>query len=66
MPVDLKAIIKIIKKSLDQGHMKLSYTHEHIVTNTIYNKAIFDVISLLEGIDNGSIDSKSLKQMVEE
>jgi len=64
MPTDIKAIIKIIKRSFTKD-LELS-THESIVNTAVYNKAISDVVTLLEGIESGRIDSKSLKQMTED
>lgn len=66
MPVDIKTIIKIITRSLDRGHINLHNTHEQIVTNTVYNKAVNDVVSLLQGIDNGTIDSETIKNLMQD
>lgn len=64
IPADIKVLKKVIKFSLDKGRRKLSDSHENIVNHTIYNLAIHDVLDLLEGIENGIIDKKTIQQIV--
>lgn len=60
MLIDYEALKKVIRKSCDKGHIKETMTHEQIVNNTIYNKAVQDVIDIIENINNGSLKVKEL------
>lgn len=64
IPADIKVLKKVIKTSLTQGNRPLSDSHEKIVSHTIYNLAIHDVLELLEGIENGTIDKHTINQIL--
>lgn len=64
LPADIGLLKKAIKISLDKGHRRLSDSHEQIVNHTIYNLAIHDVLEFLEGVENGTIDQKTIQQLV--
>lgn len=64
LPADISVLSKVIRIQLNKGHCRLSQSHEQIVNNSIYNSAIHDVLELLEGIENGTIDQQAIKQLV--
>lgn len=64
IPADIKVLKKVIKFSLDKSRCNLAHSHEKIVNHSIYNLAIQDVLELLEGIENGTIDKKTIQQIV--
>lgn len=66
IPADIKVLKKLIRKTLDKGHINLKDSHEKIVNNTIYNLAIHDVIDLLESVENGSINQSNIKDILDE
>lgn len=64
LPADINVLSKVIRIQLNKGHCRLNQSHEQIVNNSIYNSAIHDVLELLEGIENGTIDQQTIKQLV--
>jgi len=61
VPVD---VMKVLVKALDKGKIKVNDTHEKVVSNTIYNLAIMDVLDILEGIANGTIDQQQISTIM--